>query len=95
MSAIQYTISINSLVLEIIQNSFLWNFTGKFRIYHLNFSPNSNFQTVGNCDADFMTMKSLKIHKGFDREKLHGWNVSPQTIFHAEIPYRFSNFELS
>ena len=47
---------INSLVLEIIQNSFSWNFRGKIRFYHPNFSTNMSLHVASGGSVNYMAV---------------------------------------
>ena len=52
----EYTTSINSLVLEIIQNSFIGNFRGQVRNYDPNFSLTTSFHVASSRTINFMAM---------------------------------------
>ena len=54
-----------------------------------------SFHVATGHNFNIMAMQSLKIHAGFNCENDLGYKVSPQTIFHHQIPYEYLNFTFS
>ena len=55
-----YTTTINSLILEIIQNCFIKSICDQSWVQHTNFSLHTNFLAPSDCNVSSMTMSSLK-----------------------------------
>ena len=88
---VECTFSINGLVLESFENSFMRNSCRRNGIQYPNFSQVANFDIPRVCDIDFMAIIDLRIYKGFDRENRSRCNFRPSVINDGQSPYKYSN----
>ena len=71
----QYATSINSLSLELIKNSVIWNVWGQIQIWNANLSQNISLLVARDCNVNFI---ERKLVRGLNMVKAPGVKFHPK-----------------